>query len=60
MLRSGGFPEVAQEEVVEAAFAMVAAKETEAQQEVLDVSAVRAGRVLGLTVGAIREAVHSV
>jgi hypothetical protein len=53
-LGGGGFPDIAQEEVVEAAFAVVAAKEAEAEEEVLDVPAVGPGGVSGLAVRAFR------
>jgi len=56
----GGFPEIAQEEMVEAAFALVAAKEPEAQEEVFDGPAVRPGCVDGATARAMRRSVHGV
>jgi hypothetical protein len=60
--RSGGgvFPEITEEEVVEAVFALVAAKEAEAQKKVLDVFTMRARGVGGLAARAFREAVHDV
>jgi len=54
----GGFPEVAQQEVVEAAFALVAAKESEAQEEVFHGSTMRPGGVFGAAARAVRKAVH--